>query len=267
VNDNKSAPLVAGRYQIEGRLGIGASSIVYLAFDRRLGQHVAVKVLAEHLADDPAYVSAFRREAIAAARLVHPNIVQVFNFGFDESLAQHFIVMECMLGGTCGKMLRDRGRVDAGQAIEVVSQAALGLHHAHRNRLVHCDVKPSNLLISDGGIVKVADFGISRELGVVRGVLGEKRYMAPEQGAGAPASPSFDVFALAATCLHLMAGQPAERMSSGALVVRELGGDVAPVLRSLARATSADPGERPQDVLSLAHELKTALEARGEFAS
>ena len=90
-----TAPLlIAGRYELEGRLGVGGMSTVRLAFDRRLERQVAVKLLAEHLADDPAFVSRFRREALAAARLVHPNIVQVFDFGFDESAGHHFIVME-----------------------------------------------------------------------------------------------------------------------------------------------------------------------------
>src|SRR6266513_4284476 len=89
-----SAATIAGRYRIEGRLGVGGMSTVHLAFDSRLERYVAIKLLAEHLADDPAFVSRFRREALAAARLVHPNIVQVFDFGFDEPSGRHFIVME-----------------------------------------------------------------------------------------------------------------------------------------------------------------------------
>src|ERR1700745_3900430 len=96
-----STTIIAGRYQIERRLGVGGMSTVQLAFDERLERPVAIKLLAEHLADDPTFVSRFRREALAAARLVHPNIVQVFDFGFDERQHQHFIVMEYVPGYSC----------------------------------------------------------------------------------------------------------------------------------------------------------------------
>src|SRR5664279_1368387 len=105
-----STTTIAGRYRLEGRLGVGGMSTVWLAFDRRLERHVAVKLLAEHLADDPSFVSRFRREALAAARLVHPNIVQVFDFGYDEQSHHHFIVMEQINGPSCAKLLRDQGR-------------------------------------------------------------------------------------------------------------------------------------------------------------
>ena len=110
------ATTIAGRYRIEGRLGVGGMSTVHLAFDQRLERYVALKLLAEHLADDPTFVSRFRREALAAARLVHPNIVQVFDFGFDEGHHQHFIVMEHVPGHSCAELLRDRGHLDVEQA-------------------------------------------------------------------------------------------------------------------------------------------------------
>ena len=100
---------IVGRYRIEGRLGVGGMSTVQLAFDQRLERYVAIKLLAEHLADDPTFVSRFRREALSAARLVHPNIVQVFDFGFDEDAHQHFIVMEHVAGHSCAELLRDHG--------------------------------------------------------------------------------------------------------------------------------------------------------------
>src|SRR5919199_1741813 len=101
------ATLIAGRYRIEGRLGVGGMSPVHLAFDQRLERSVALKLLAEHLADDATFVSRFRREALAAARLVHPNIVQVFDFGLDEATHRNFIVMEFVDGQSCAEMLRD----------------------------------------------------------------------------------------------------------------------------------------------------------------
>src|SRR6201996_8626495 len=111
---------IAGRYRIEGRLGVGGMSTVMLAFDQRLERYVALKLLAEHLADDPTFVSRFRREALAAARLIHPNIVQVYDFGLDRNSNQHFIVMEHVSGHSCAELLRDRGHLDISQAIEIV---------------------------------------------------------------------------------------------------------------------------------------------------
>src|SRR5437764_4197953 len=134
--------LIAGRYRVEERLGIGGMSTVQLAFDTRLERHVAVKLLAEHLADDPAFVSRFRREALAAARLVHPNIVQVFDFGLEERTGQHYIVMEYVPGQSCAEILRGRKLLPVVDAVPMVSQACRGLDHAHRNGVVHRDVKP-----------------------------------------------------------------------------------------------------------------------------
>ena len=137
---------IAGRYRLEGRLGFGGMSTVHLALDMRLERQVAVKLLAEHLADDPAFVSRFQREAQAAARLVHPNIVQVFDSGRDERTDQYFIVMEYIEGASCAEILRDDGWVEVEDALAIIGQACEGLHYAHRHGVVHRDVKPGNLL-------------------------------------------------------------------------------------------------------------------------
>ena len=143
-----SATEIAGRYRLESRLGYGGMSTVHLAFDLRLERRVAVKLLAEHLAEDPTFVSRFQREAQAAARLVHPNIVQVFDSGLDERAHQHFIVMEYIEGQSCAEILRDRGWVEVEQAASIIEQACEGLDYAHRHGVVHRDVKPGNLLRS-----------------------------------------------------------------------------------------------------------------------
>src|SRR5437588_5120846 len=189
-----NATTIAERYEIEGRLGVGGMSTVVLAFDQRLERYVAVKLLAEHLADDSTFVSRFRREALAAARLVHPNIVQVFDFGFDEGQHQHFIVMEHVPGHSCAELLRDRGHLDVDQAVEIIAQACRGLEYAHRNGVVHRDVKPGNLLVSDSDVVKLADFGIARatdqsSITQVGSVLGTAAYLAPEQARAGEAGP------------------------------------------------------------------------------
>src|SRR5437660_11586946 len=118
---------IAGRYRIEGRLGIGGMSTVHLAFDQRLERYVALKLLAEHLADDDNFVSRFRREALAAARLVHPNIVQVFDFGLDEPTGQHYIVMEYVEGRSCAEILREHRRLPADEALPILSHSRRGL--------------------------------------------------------------------------------------------------------------------------------------------
>ena len=137
-----SAVEIAGRYRLEQRLGFGGMSTVHLALDERLERQVAVKLLAEHLADDPAFVSRFQREAQAAARLVHPNIVQVYDSGRDEHTAQYFIVMEYIEGASCAEILRDEGWVEVAEALSIIEQACEGLDYAHRHGVVHRDVKP-----------------------------------------------------------------------------------------------------------------------------
>src|SRR5438477_267670 len=198
-----SEPEIAGRYRLEGRLGFGGMSTVHLALDVRLERAVAVKLLAEHLAEDPTFVSRFQREAQAAARLVHPNIVQVFDSGQDERTGQYFIVMEYIEGSSCAEILRDEGWVEVEQAIAIIEQACEGLDYAHRHGVIHRDVKPGNLLRTREGLVKLADFGIAKateqsSITQVGSVLGTAAYLAPEQARGEEAGPRADL-----TCVML----------------------------------------------------------------
>jgi serine/threonine protein kinase len=219
--------VIAGRYRLEGRLGVGGMSTVLLAIDERLERHVAVKLLAEHLADDPTFVSRFRREALAAARLVHPNIVQVFDSGFDEAAHQHFIVMEYVPGQSCAEILRDRGHLDIDQAVDIVAQACRGLDYAHRHGVVHRDVKPGNLLVSESGVVKLADFGIARATGQtsitqVGSVLGTAAYLSPEQARGEEAGPPADLYSLGVVSYQLLSGRlPYEANSLSELALKQ----------------------------------------------
>ena len=153
---------VAGRYVIERRLGAGGMSTVFVARDTVLERPVAVKLLAEHLADDEAFVYRFRREALSAARLQHPNIVQVFDSGQDQNTERHYIVME-YVDGPSGDMLRERKQLDIDETIGLVRDACHGLDYAHRAGVVHRDVKPGNLLFAEEmGTTKLADFGIAK---------------------------------------------------------------------------------------------------------
>src|SRR3978361_16938 len=207
-----SSEEIAGRYKLEGRLGFGVMSPVPLAMALRLERQVAVKLLAEHLADDPAFVSRFQREAQAAARLVHPNIVQVFDSGQDESTGQYFIVMEYIQGQSCAEILRDDGWLDVDEALSISDQACEGLDYAHRHGVVHRDVKPGNLLRAREGEVKLADFGIAKateqsSITQVGSGLGTAAYLAPEQARGEDAGPRADLYALGVVTYQLISGR------------------------------------------------------------
>jgi serine/threonine-protein kinase len=271
-----STTTIAGRYRLDSRLGVGGMSTVYLAFDQRLERSVAIKLLAEHLADDPAFVSRFRREALSAARLVHPNIVQVFDFGFDEAQHQHFIVMEHVPGYSCAELLRDRGRLEIDQAVEIISQACRGLDYAHRNGVVHRDVKPGNLLVSDSEVVKLADFGIARAtdqsvITQVGSVLGTAAYLAPEQARGEEAGPRADLYSLGVVAYQLLAGRlPYEASSLTELALKQqremppplhsLNREVSPALsQAVAMALSLDKNQRPIDAMAFAQDLHDGL--------
>src|SRR5690348_11137062 len=270
--------IIAQRYRLESRLGVGGMSTVHLAFDQRLERNVAIKLLAEHLADDPAFVSRFRREALSAARLVHPNIVQVFDFGLDESQHQHFIVMEHVPGHSCAELLRDRGRLETDQAVEIISQACRGLDYAHRHGVVHRDVKPGNLLVSDAEVVKLADFGIARatdqsSITQVGSVLGTAAYLAPEQARGEEAGPRADIYSLGVVAYQLLSGRlPYEANSLSELALKqqreapppvdELNPHVPPELAdAVGLALALDQEDRPANASLLAEAI--AAGARG----
>ncbi len=264
---------IAGRYRIERRLGVGGMSTVHLAFDQRLERYVALKLLAEHLADDPTFVSRFRREALAAARLIHPNIVQVFDFGFDEGQHQHFIVMEHVPGQSCAELLRDNGRLEVEEAVEIISQACRGLDYAHRNGVVHRDVKPGNLLVSDAEVVKLADFGIARAAGQssitqVGSVLGTAAYLAPEQARGEEAGPRADIYSLGVVAYQLLSGRlPYEANSLSELTLKQQREAPAPLdqinpevphelAQAVALGLAIDQERRPPDAIGFAEGLR-----------
>jgi serine/threonine-protein kinase len=268
-----SAVEIAGRYRLESRLGYGGMSTVHLAVDVRLERRVAVKLLAEHLADEPAFVSRFQREAQAAARLVHPNIVQVFDSGRDEQSGQYFIVMEYIEGASCAEILRDQGWVEVDDALSVIEQACEGLHYAHRHGVVHRDVKPGNLLRSREGEVKLADFGIAKateqsSITQVGSVLGTAAYLAPEQARGEEAGPKADLYALGVVTYQLISGRlPYDATSLTELALKQqqeepltLDTLVAAVTPELADAVAIALALDPRDRYGTAREMRRALQ-------
>jgi serine/threonine protein kinase len=271
--------LFAGRYRLERRLGVGGMATVQLAFDTRLERHVAVKLLAEHLADDGNFVNRFRREALAAARLVHPNIVQVFDFGLDDSTHRNFIVMEFVDGQSCAEILREQSTLRPNEAVDVLAQACRGLDYAHRNGVVHRDVKPGNLLRSDEGMVKLADFGIAKaaedsDITKIGSVLGTASYLAPEQARGAPAGPASDLYALGVVAYQLLAGRlPYDAASLTDLArqqesgppprLDELDPQIPPALAAaVAQALHRDPEHRYADAAEMETALRDGLRGR-----
>ena len=271
--------LFAGRYRLERRLGVGGMATVQLAFDTRLERNVAVKLLAEHLAEDSNFVSRFRREALAAARLVHPNIVQVFDFGLDEATHRNFIVMEFVDGQSCAEMLRDRRALPPREAVDILAQSCRGLDYAHRHGVVHRDVKPGNLLRSRDRMVKLADFGIAKaaeqsDITKVGSVLGTAAYLAPEQARGEPAGPSSDLYALGVVAYQLLAGRlPYDAASLTDLArlqesgppprLDEVDPDVPPALAmAVARALHRDPDRRYADAGEMEEALRDGLRGR-----
>ncbi len=265
--------LFADRYRLERRLGVGGMATVQLAFDTRLERYVAVKLLAEHLAEDANFVSRFRREALAVARLVHPNIVQVFDFGSETSSGRNFIVMEYVDGQSCAEILRDRGTLTPRDAVDILAQACRGLDYAHRNGVVHRDVKPGNLLRNTDGVVKLADFGIAKaaeqsDIPKVGSVLGTAAYLSPEQTRGEPAEPGSDLDALGVVAYQLLAGRlPYESASLTDLArlqeagpppaLDELNRDVPPALaETVARALARDRAPRFADAAEMEDALR-----------
>ena len=263
---------IAGRYRLEGRLGFGGMSTVHLALDLRLERQVAVKLLAEHLADDPTFVSRFQREAQAAARLVHPNIVQIFDSGLDEPSGRHFIVMEYIEGSSCAEILRDDGWVEVDEAVSIIEQACEGLDYAHRHGVVHRDVKPGNLLRAREGEVKLADFGIAKateqsSITQVGSVLGTAAYLAPEQARGEEAGPRADLYALGVVTYQLISGRlPYEATSLTELALKQqreeppmLDTLVAAVGPELADAVAIALALDPRDRYQTAREMGRAI--------
>ncbi len=225
------AGTLSGRYETGERLGSGGMSNVYKATDRILERQVAVKILAEHLSDDERFVARFRREALAVARLIHPNIVQVYDSGVDDG--RHYIVMEYVAGRSGAQILQRHGPVDAETAAEIGIQACAGLDYAHRRGIIHRDVKPGNLMINGGPVgggdvnVKLTDFGIARAIEQTRitqvgSVVGTAAYLSPEQVRGDEATPGTDVYALGVVLYQFLTGRlPYEGSSLAELAVRQ----------------------------------------------
>jgi len=276
---------IASRYEIERRLGAGGMSTVFLATDSVLERAVAVKLLAEHLADDEDFVARFRREALAAARLQHPNIVQVFDSGQDPESHRHYIVMEYVEGPSAADLLREYGELDIEQTVAIVRDACHGLDYAHRAGVVHRDVKPGNLLLAEETrITKLADFGIAKaaeqtRITQVGSVLGTAAYLSPEQARGEEAGPASDTYSLGVCAYQFLTGRlPHEYSSLTELALKQQQEVVAPIREfrpevpaeldeAIRLCLERDPGSRYRSALELAQAIEAGVHGQATDAT
>jgi eukaryotic-like serine/threonine-protein kinase len=269
--------ILDGRYQLGSLLGAGGMARVYVATDRVLERQVAVKVLSPSDAQDPLFVERFRREARAAARLSHPNIVAVFDSGCDADLP--YLVMEYVPGQSLAQLLARQGRLAPRRAVELAIQVCGALAAAHAQGLVHRDIKPANVLVGPDGQVQVTDFGIVKAAAAATltgtgTVLGTAAYLSPEQAQGGPVDARSDLYGLGCVLYELLCGSPpfgsgADR-SPVAIATRHVSELpeppsarnplVAPALEAVVlTALAKDPAQRYQSAVELQHALERVL--------
>ena len=266
-----------GRYQIQELLGKGGMSAVYKANDPNLRRVVAIKLIHQHLSDDPEFVRRFEEEAAAVAQLRHPNLIQVFDFTHDEGT--YYIVFEFVPGETLQDRLKrvkmSNQQMDIDEVIDFTSKSADGLDYAHEKGLIHRDIKPANIIINLQGDPIVMDFGIAKIIGGTQhtatgAVLGTARYMSPEQIMGEKITPSTDFYSLGVVLYEMLGGRPPfEADSAMTLMMMHMSdpvpdlsmirADVSPELVAVVNKTLAkDSKDRYQTGQELAEALRSA---------
>jgi serine/threonine-protein kinase len=265
-----------GRYRVDTRLGTGGMAIVYCGTDLLLRRRVAIKVLRDQFSSDDDFIKRFSYEAQAAARLSHPNIVNVYDFGREGDA--YFIVMELVEGETLASILRDEHRVPESVAIDYATQIAAGLAFAHRQGLLHRDVKPANILVTHDDVVKLSDFGIARAvaenaIGVTQPgmVMGSVAYVSPEQAQGRELDARSDLYSLGVVLYQMITGRlPFTGETPVAVALKHVGEPapaldastgVSPALASIvATLLQKDPAARFASATELGRALREARE-------
>jgi serine/threonine-protein kinase len=278
--------LLEGRYRILDRIARGGMSVVYAAVDERLDRRVAVKVMSSSLSADPKFSDRFAREARAAARLTHVNTVAVYDQGVDESSGHHvFLVMELVPGRTLRDLMRERRRADRGftpaEAVSIMEPVLSALSAAHRAGIVHRDIKPENILLSDDGLVKVADFGLARAVDADAAstrtglMMGTVAYCAPETIVHGRSDERSDVYSAGIVLFELLTGQAPFRGDSAMNVAYQhvhnrvpapssrVKGIPTPIDEIVVSATDSDATGRPGDASAFLAEL---ADARADLA-
>lgn len=270
---------LGGRYEVLEKVGGGGMALVYKARDTFLNRTVAVKLLRPQYAEDEEFLGRFRREAQSAARLSHPNVVNVYDVGQEGS--SHYIVMEFIEGSTLKQLVKNNGPLSSGLAARIAYQIAEALDHAHRNKVVHRDIKPHNILVMPSGRVKVTDFGIARAvtdttLTNTGNIIGSVHYFSPEQARGGFTGEKSDLYSLGVVLYEMLTGSvPFKGDSPFSIAIKHLQEDVKPPgrLRSgipqelesiVMRALEKDPLKRYRSASEMTKDLGKYLKELGE---
>ncbi len=265
--------IVDNRYEIKSRIGQGGMSCVFRAEDKILGREVALKVLKEEFSEDEEFVEHFKNEARAAARLTHPNIVAVYDI--VDSGKYHYIAMELVEGITLKNYIAKKGVLTNKETIGIAIQAGEGIAEAHRNGIIHRDIKPQNIIISKDGKIKVADFGIAKAVSgdtlTSKSVIGSAHYIAPEQAKNGETDLRSDLYSLGITMYEMITGRvPYDGDNTVNIVLAHIQNamippqvynhDIYPALNDIIlKATKKEPDERYQSADELIDDLKQAV--------
>lgn len=272
--------ILARRYELQELIGGGGMADVYKAQDKLLDRAVAVKILHQQYANDAEFVEKFRREATAAAKLAHPNIVNIYDVGEDGG--SQYIVMEYVSGPTLKEVIQQKGCLEPIEAVRIAKEIASALESAHRNNLVHCDIKPHNILVMPDGHIKVTDFGIARAVSASTmtysgSVMGSVHYFSPEQAKGTVITTKSDVYSLGVVLYEMLTGQlpfngetsvsiALKHLQEEPVSIRQLNPSIPPVLEAIVqKAMSKDPADRPNSTELYAdlNQAKAMLADRG----
>jgi eukaryotic-like serine/threonine-protein kinase len=274
-------PLLNNRYKLLQTIGKGGMAFVYSAYDLMLDRPVAIKVLKQDLSMDQAFRDRFHLEAKAAANLTHPCIVTVHDFGFDQNCL--FIVMEHVPGTDLKTLLLQRGRIPMDEALPLFIQACSGIGYAHRAGLVHCDIKPHNMLVTPDWRLKVTDFGIARALASIHPdeknneIWGSPQYFSPEQAAGLAPQPASDVYGLGVVMYEALTGQlpfhgenaqeyAYKHLHEQPIAPSKLNSQIPPEMDEIIlKVLSKEPTRRYRTADQLGRVLQTNIKTGGEF--